>query len=182
MPLKKKVRDIMIPLERYAVVPPDATLRDAVNSLRQSYCEVETGYCSESGPRTVLVVDSAGKLKGVLDFQTILKVLIPEVSGKLSQKLASLEVSVVFAEAGISDMDVSREDLSARVLKNAGVRVDQIMLKSLGEADGDMELIDALKLIFRKKMTILPIYESGKLIGVVRDNDLFLTVADIIGE
>lgn len=182
MPLKKKVKDIMIPLERYAVVPPDATLRDAVLSLRQSYCEVETGYCSESGPRTVLVVDSAGALKGVLDFHTILKVLIPEVSGKLSQKLASLEVSVVFAEAGISDMDVSKEDLSARVLKNASVPVEQIMLKSRGEADGDMELIDALKKIFRKKMTILPIYEGGKLIGVVRDNDLFLAVADIIGQ
>ena len=109
MPLRRKVRDVMIPIERYAVVGPEATLREAVLSLRRSYCQVEDGFCAETGPRTILIVDTEGKLRGVLDFRTVLKVLVPEVAGKLSDKLAALEVSVVFAEARADRLDASHE-------------------------------------------------------------------------
>lgn len=180
MPLGKKVREIMIPIENYAVVDPGATLREAVLSLRRSYCKIETGFCTETGPRTILVVDSSGKLVGLLDFRSLLKVLVPEVAGKLSQKLAALEVSVVFMEGAAEEQDPSRENLTTRVLKNARVQVKEIIQKSLGHISADAEIIEALKLIFRKRLIVLPVYDQDRLVGVVRDVDLFLSVADII--
>jgi len=182
MPLKRQVKDIMIPLDKYAVVPPDATLGEAVESLRRSYCEVDTGICKETGPRTVLVVDDAGKLRGLLDFRTLLRVLVPEVAGKLSDRLAALGVSIAFAQADAPELDTAREDLKTRVIKNAGIKVKDVMLKSLGFIQADTELSEALKLIFRKRIIVLPVYEGEKVVGVVRDVDLFLVVADIIRE
>lgn len=182
MPLSKKVKEIMIPINNYAVVDPEATLREAVLSLRRSYCQIENGFCTETGPRTILVVDSSGELVGLLDFRSLLKVLIPEVAGKLSQKLAALEVSIVFVQGGADQLDPSRENLAARVLKNAEVQVKKIMQKSLGHISADSEIMEALKLIFRKKMIVLPVYDKKQLVGVVRDVDLFLSVADIIRE
>lgn len=179
MPLRQKVREIMVPLDQYAVVSPEATLREAVSALRGSYCQLDTGYCTEAGPRTVMVVNEGQQLVGILDFASILKVLVPEVAGTLSQKIQALEVSVVFAEAGIEKMDISQADLKARVEQNAQVKVKQIMLPSRVNVEAETDVLSALKLIFRKKITKLPVVENGKLVGVVRDADLFMVVADI---
>ena len=180
--IEKKVRDVMIPLERYSVVGPGSTLSEAVLNLRGAYCELEAGMCTEAGPRTVLVVDDNGELKGILDFRSILKVLIPEIAGGLSDKLAALGVTVTYAEAGASSLDETRAVFNARVIRNASVKVSKIMLKVRGTIEADAGLTDALKLLFRNKITKLPVYEGGKLVGILRDADLFLAVADILAE
>jgi len=54
------------------------------------------------------------------------------------------------------------------------------MLKSRASIQADADLVEALKLIFRKKIKKLPVYDKEKLIGVVRDADLFLAVADVL--
>jgi CBS domain-containing protein len=177
--LKKKVRDLTIPLERYAAVEPESTLKDAVLGLRASYCQMETGMCTEAGPRTMLVVEN-GELLGILDFRSILAVLIPEVAGGLTERLEALGVSIAFAEVSASSMDESRAKFHARVIRNANVKVKDVMLKVRGTIQADAELLDALKLIFRNKITKIPVYEGKTLVGIVRETDLFLAVADIL--
>ena len=87
MLFEQKIKDRMIPIQNYATVSPDVSLKEAALSLRTTYCELEGGMCSEAGPRTVLVVDSDNKLVGIIDFNCFLKVLIPEIAGGLSGKL-----------------------------------------------------------------------------------------------
>jgi CBS domain-containing protein len=53
------------------------------------------------------------------------------------------------------------------------------MLKVRGTIDADADLMDALRLIYRNKVHMLPVFDAGKLVGVIRDSDLFLVVADI---
>jgi hypothetical protein len=57
MPLSKKVKEIIIPIENYSIVNPEATLREAVLSPRRSYCRIEYGFCAETEPGTILVID-----------------------------------------------------------------------------------------------------------------------------
>ena len=181
MPLKKKIKDIMIPIEKYATIDPEATLQEAIMCLRGSFCTLDqSSFCDEAGPNTMLVVDKNGKLAGVLDFGSVLRVLVPEVAGKLSEKLAALEVSVVFAQAGAEALDEAKESVAARVIKNAQTKVKSVMLKNLGHLDGNDRLLEALKLMFRKRLIMLPVYDNDRLVGVVRDVDLFLEVADIV--
>ena len=54
------------------------------------------------------------------------------------------------------------------------------MLKTKGTIDADASIMDALKMIYQNKITILPVYEGDKLVGVLRDTDLFLAVSDIL--
>ncbi len=177
--IRKTVRDLMIPLDKYSVVGPEDTLKEAVSSLRTSYCEMETGMCTEAGPRTIFVVDKNGVLLGILDFRTILKVLIPEVTGGLTARLEAMGVSMAMAQADLSPEEM-REHFNTRVIRNAGVRVKDIMLQTKANIQADADLTDALKQIFRKNIIILPVYEGDRLIGVIRDVDLFLAVADIL--
>ncbi len=178
---EKRVKDIMIPIENYATAKPDATLKEAVMILRISHCELDRGICTEAGPRTIFVTEG-DKLLGIIDFKQILRVLIPEVAGGISQKLQSLGVSVTFGEADAIHLDESSASFIARIRKNAEVKVKDIMLKVKGTIDADADLIEALKLIFKNKITKLPVYGGGKLVGVVRDTDLFLSVAEVLAE
>lgn len=75
------MKDLLIPLEHSATIHVDKPLREAVAELQTVYCEIESGKCTEAGHRTSLVLDENDKLIGILDFQAILKVLIPEISG-----------------------------------------------------------------------------------------------------
>jgi len=182
MPITKKVRDLLVPISEYAVTNVDKPLREAVPALRKLYCEVEDGKCTEAGHRTILVLDHDGKLAGILDFKSILKVLIPEIAGGLTAKLEALGVSIAFAQAGTADLDEARLGFRARVLKNAETQVGEIMLKIRGTIQADADLMDALKVIYTNKITVLPVYDGDKLVGVLRDSDLFLSVADILME
>jgi CBS domain-containing protein len=182
MPITKKVRDLMIPIAEYAVATVDMPLREAVHSLRHLYCQVEAGKCTEAGHRTILVLDNAGKLVGILDFRSILKVLIPEVAGGLTERLAALGVAIAFAQADANNLDERRTSFRARVIRNAQTKVRDIMLKLRGTISADAEVMDALTLLCSNKVTVLPVYEGEKLVGVIRDSDLFLCVADILME
>lgn len=172
----------MIPIRNYPTVLPDATLRDAALTLRTSYCELDSGMCTEAGPRTVLVIDENEKLVGIVDFRNFLKTLIPEIAGGLSAKLESLGVSIAFAQADAADLDEARKGFNERVIKNAEIKIHDIMLSVRGTIDADDSLMAALKKMFRKNIIMLPVFEGDKLVGVLRNADLFLAVADILGE
>jgi predicted transcriptional regulator len=37
-------------------------------------------------------------------------------------------------------------------------------------------------MIYRNKITVLPVYEGDKLVGVLRDSELFLAAANVLME
>ena len=182
MPISMTVRDLMVPIDRYAVTTVDQTLGEAIPNLRKLYCEVEWGKCTEAGHRTILVLDQTGNLVGILDFKTILSGPIPEIAGGLTARLEALGVSIAFAQADSANLDEARMGFRARVIKNAETRVGDVMLKIRGTIKADARLIEALKTIYKNKITVVPVYEDDRLVGVLRDSDLFLAVSDILME
>ena len=179
--LERKVRDLMIPIKKYVVTSPDNTLQEAILEMRRVYCEVEAGKCTEAGHRTGLVMLD-DKLVGIIDFQTIMRALMPEIAGNLSDKLAALGLSIAFAEADAHDLDEANAGFKVRVLQNALTKVGDVMLKLRGQIDGDSEIMEALKIMHKNKVTVLPVFDGEKVIGVLRDSDLFLATASILSD
>jgi CBS domain-containing protein len=66
------------------------------------------------------------------------------------------------------------------VTQNAQTRVGDVMRKVRGTIQADAGLMEALKLLFKNKITKIPVFEGSKLIGIVRDTDLFLEMADLM--
>jgi hypothetical protein len=54
------------------------------------------------------------------------------------------------------------------------------MLKTRGSAQADSDLLDAIKVKCSNKLTVLPVYDGEKLVGVLRDVDVFLAIAQIL--
>jgi len=180
MPLNKRLHEIMVPISEYATTNENSPLKEAVLKLQKVYCDAETGKCTEAGHRTCLVLNDDSKLVGILDTQSILKTLIPEISSSFSEKLSSLEISVALSEGNTADRNEITANLAERVLLHGEKRVGDMMLKIRGKGlQSDDFLVQGLKTMHRLKVTVMPVYEGSKLVGVLRDSDLFLTVARI---
>ena len=147
MPLSQKIRERMIPIEHYAIIDPDATLREAALSLRTSFCELDGGMLTTAGPRAVLVTDENDKLRGILDFMCFLENYFPKIGG-LPERL----------------------------------KVEDIMLKVKGMIDADASMEEGLRTIVQKKLSVLPVYEGDKAVGLIRDTDIFLAITDNLEE
>ncbi len=143
MPLKQKIKERMIPIENYAVIAPDATLREAALSLKTSFCELDGGMRTVAGPRAVLVTDKNDKLRGILDFMCFLENYYPQIGG-LPEKL----------------------------------EVKDIMLKVKGFIDADASLEEGLRTIVQNKISVLPVYDGDKAVGLIRDTDIFLAITE----
>ena len=143
MPLKQPTKERMIPIENYATITPDATLRKAALSLRKSFFELDGGMRTVAGPRAVLVTDEDKKLLGILDFKSFLKNYFPQIGG-----------------------------LGKRIM------VKDIMHKVKGAIDASATVEEGLTTIVQSKISILPVYDGDKAVGVVRDTDFFLAITD----
>lgn len=183
MPLRKKVRDIMVPLADYATTSPEKTLKEAVLEMRKIYCEIEVGACTEAGHRTSLVLDEDNSLVGIIDFRVILKTLIPEIAGSFSEKISAIGASIAFAEAGAPELDESEAGFNERVTRYAETKVGDMMLKIHGKGiQAEERLINALKMMYRWKVTVIPVYDGEELVGALRDSDLFLATASTLNQ
>jgi len=74
---------------------------------------------------------------------------------------------------------MTERDLLKRVLETGKppqtVKVSEIMSKPIIYGDPDMELEDAARLMFRKKVKKLPIMKNGKLVGLITLTDIAKT-------
>lgn len=168
----------MIPIADYATTNEDTPLSEAVLKLREIYCETTTGECTEAGHRTCLVFDKDSHLVGIIDFQSILQTLIPEIIEGISEKLTSLEISVALSEGNTENIQEITANLAQRVLAHGNIRVGDMMLRVRGKGvQADDFFIEGLKALHRLRVTVMPVYDGKTLVGVLRDSDLFLTVA-----
>ena len=71
----KKVKDLMVPLDKYPVVDKDATLLDVVRALDEGQKHLAPGM---SPYRAVLVIDERRKIVGKIGQLAFLKALEPK--------------------------------------------------------------------------------------------------------
>jgi CBS domain-containing protein len=62
------------------------------------------------------------------------------------------------------------------------IMVKDIMLKVKGAIDVSATVEEALTAIVQKKISILPVYDGDKAVGIVRDTDIFLAITDSLEE
>ncbi|MGO9570435.1 MAG: HPP family protein [Desulfomonilaceae bacterium] len=180
MRITQKIREIMIPLSSAATATADMPLKEAIPALRKLYCEVEEGKCTEAGFRTIVVLDRNRQIAGILDFQSIIKILIPETAGSFPAKVRAVWDSLGAVDTKSRSLDEAKLGLRARIIKNAKKPVGDIMLKIRGTISADADVLEALMVLCENKVSVLPVYEGDQPVGIVRDSDLFLKIADIL--
>lgn len=167
MPYKKKVRELMIPLQDYPHIPHWFTLRQAVAMVRESALK----YVGKFQPRAVLVFNEKYQIVGMLTLRDILKGLEP---GFLK------ESDIIKADPALA---IVMGDLFGPGMKKQAERpVSEVMSPIKATIQADDSLVKALFVMVRENVGLMPVIDGNQVAGMVRLTDLFLEVSQAILE
>ena len=162
---EKSVFEVMVPLHEYTTVTGDITVRDAINALKASFmAKMSTSRIMETGHRSVLVVDAHNRVKGVVAILDLLRMIMP---GYLFAPKPSLADSIQYSPIFWKGM------FSTEVKRIAERKIVDVMSPAPYGIDKDASLMEATYMMVRYQVRRLVVLESGGVIGVVREQDLF---------
>lgn len=167
MPHKKKVREVMIPLQDYPHIPYWFTLRQAVALVRESALK----YAGVFEPRTVLVFNEKYQIVGILTLRDILKGLEPAFLKESELVKADPTLAIIMGDLFGPGME-----------KQAQRPVSDVMGPIRATVKADDSLVKALFIMVKENIGMMPVMDNSRVAGMVRLTDLFLEVSQAIIE
>ncbi len=170
----KKAGDIMIPLNSYPHIPYWFNLRQAIVEIEKSEIEIEG---RKSLPRVILVFDEKYRLLGVVRRRDILRGLEPEFMGSGPQtykrKAFDIEIDPNLAE-------LSFERWMSELGGKADKPVSEVMMKIVATVDRDDNLMKIIYKMIDNDLSLIPVMQENKVVGVVRSVDVFHEISKIV--
>lgn len=164
------VRDIMIPLSGFPCMKESGTVQEAIQQLR-SFCPIgSTGPCGFS---ELMVVDDKGGLIGRVTQQGILRVLFSSLLDPIDIKPFEGRTIEYSDLATLLDGVLMKEGAN-----HLNATVTRVIEKDIRTLSASTDLIHAMSIMVIGKETVLPVLESGKLVGVVKLAEVFGALGD----
>ncbi len=173
---KKRVKDLMVPLDRYGLVSQDATLLEAIQVLQKAQEKRDRG---RQPFRAVLVIDENKKVIGKLGELAFLKALEPKRNalGDVS-KLSSAGVSDQIISTVMSHYQFFQDKLSNLCYGARGTKVKDVMHPVTENIDENATLCEAItKIIMWDTLSVL-VSRKGEIVGLLRISDICQEVAE----
>jgi DNA-binding response OmpR family regulator len=164
IPLKEKtVSELMVPVDSYLGIYADEKVFSALKLLRDSMHTPVRGKVTETGHRSILVKNREENVVGLLRMVDILRMAAPEWMFDASYRSfftgMFLAQCKVFGELVVGDF----------------LNVEEFI--SITEKT---PLIEASVLMAERRLINLPVLRDGRVVGILRDKDLFQEILDII--
>ena len=173
--VEKKARDIMLSITDYTTVSVDTTVREAIKKLLDSFkSQVATSRVMETGHRSLLIFDQNRDFVGVLSIMDLIKRVRPAyLSASRPDMSESIRLSSLYWGGWDGLFSIQMEALGDK-------KVGELMSEPPPMIDGDTNLIQVADLMFKTQKRRLIVTDGNKVIGIVREQDLFFEMAHII--
>ena len=164
----------MIPIEDYTTLTEEHTIREAIEVIRSSfYPRLQTSRIMETGHRSLLVMDSQNNVKGVVAIIELLECIMPPYLSAPKPSMAdSIQYSTMFWKG----------EFKRSVKKSANKKLRDIMGPPPFVIDYNANLMEASWAMVSNKERRLVVLKNGKVVGVVREQDLFFEIERILKE
>lgn len=171
---RMRVREIMIPLDRYPAIPPDCTLKKAVDVME--HAEVDWAG-RKSMPRMLLVLDDDGRLRGTVRRRDLMRGLEPSflVNEPLHYRKKLFDVKI---DPNLTEL--SYDHIVKGIREQAERQVREVMRPIEVAIDHDEHIIKAVYEMVSYGVTLLPVLDNKKVVGVLRSVELFHEMAHIV--
>ena len=174
------VKELMVPLEEYATVPREATLREALLALEKAQMTLDP---SRHKHRAILVLDESGKVVSKITMKNILVALEPNY-GKV-ESMGVLErsgYSPDLIRSMLEDNALWTEPLQFVRERATKLKVaDFIQALSEGEyIDDNATLGEAIHQLVVYPYHSLLVTSGDEVVGILRLSDVFTKICDII--
>lgn len=162
-PLREKsIEELMIPLDSYTRVDEHLSVREVVRVLRDSLLSSSTVKITEQGHRSILVYGKDSSFRGLLRIGDILDLVLPDF-------LKASPYTTYF-----TGMFLAR----AKLIGNLEVSE---LLEDIVSIDIKAPLMEAVALMASHSLINLPVTRDGEVVGVLRDKDIIIEVAELLG-
>jgi CheY-like chemotaxis protein/CBS-domain-containing membrane protein len=169
---EKNVEEVMIPIEEYTTLKGDQTIREAIFRLKESFiAKVSTSRIMETGHRSVLVLDENENVRGILAITDLLEGIMPAY---LSAPKPSMADSIKYSPMFWKSM------FTREVKELAKKNIKEIMSPPPLTIDCESNLMEAAGMMVENRVRRLAVMKSGELVGVIREQDLFFEMEEIL--
>ncbi len=171
---EKKVMGVMVPLQEYTMVSAEETVRDAIFKLKASFAlKISTTQLMETGHRSVLVMDAADNVQGILAIRDLLELVMPSYLTAPKPSMAdSIQYSPMFWQ-GMFFKEVKQK---------SQIRIKDVMSPAPLTIEGTASLMEAAYMMMINNVRRLVVEVAGKVAGVIREQDLFFEMERILRE
>jgi len=170
----KRAGDIMIPIHRYPNVLHTATLQQAVEIMESATIDIGG---KKSLPRALLVFDDDYHPLGIVRRRDILRGLEPKFMRTMSvphrKKLFDIE-----GDADLLEMMAGK--ISKGMKEQAQIHISDVMQPIASTVNVDDHLAKIIYKMITKDLTLLPVLDNQKVVGVVRSVDVFDEIANLL--
>jgi CheY-like chemotaxis protein len=171
---EKKAGDIMIPVEEYTTISDGSTVKEGIQALKKSYEGlVSADKIMETGHRSILVFDDKGDLAGILSIFDLMAAVRPAYLTAPKPSMAdALQYSPMFWTGLFTNQ--------VKGLINKKVR--EVMSDPPPMIDEETNLMEVADTLYTQKARRLAVVQGRKVVGVVREQELFFEIARIVLE
>jgi CBS domain-containing protein len=177
---RTKVSALMIPLDDYATIGPEATLYDAVVRLEACDEKLDNDRVIH---RSVLVLDDSKEVVGILTQFEMIRALEPKYTGIAKYGFLSHHgVNVDFIRSLVKDQGLWQDTLENICSTASHIHVADVMDEPHPEmfVPADSSLDEAMHQMVMGRLPNLLCTEGGKVAGVLRIADAFDHVCRLI--
>ena len=168
---------LMIPIEEYPWVKPDATLRDAMAMLDAPRFDIVASSGRLSVPWVILVIEEDRSMVGLLHRRDIIRGIGPWHARRATQEgkqhLFPIQVDPELLE-------LSKPSVTKSFRERANQPVRDHMLPVLATVDHDDPLDTIIEKMVVHDVSLVAVLEHGQVVGVVSSVDVFYEVSRIV--
>lgn len=162
----RKVREFMIPLSEYPTVYENATIKDAILTLK-NYLAVGKQYRSLLVFSQTRKVEGEEMLVGILTIRDILNAIKKNKMLYDNTELFTMSWTFFYRKEPLKELAITRVSQVIRPLVDAFVQADDRVGK-------------AVELMMTKNVNIVPVFEGKRAVGILRAIDLLDLLASMI--
>jgi CheY-like chemotaxis protein len=174
IPEEKRVFDVMVPLEEYTILSGEQTVKEAIEALKRSFTsKVTTSRIMETGHRSILVMDERKRVHGILAITDLLSAIMPPyLSAPKPSTADSIQYSPMFWKG-----------MFRREIKMLGSKkIRDVMSPAPLSVEADDNLMTAAYVMQTNNARRMAVMKEGRVVGVLREQDLFFEMERILRE
>jgi CBS domain-containing protein len=172
----KTAADLMIPIEEYPWVGPDAPLRDAMALLDAPRFDIVASSGSLSVPWVVLVIDDH-QMVGMLRRRDMIRGLGPWAARR-ARKEGKQHLFPIQLDPEV--LELSRPAVAKSFRERASTPVRDHMLPVETTVDHDESIDKVIEQMVIHDVSLVPVLEGGRVVGVMSSVDVFYEVSRIV--
>ena len=170
----KTAGDLMIPLEKYPHIPYWFTIRQAMAELQHSVLEIDG---RRSLPRFILVFDEQYRLMGLIRRRDLLRGLEPDC---LIDKTVEDRRQLLDSSIPLDKWQIPLDTILEQTKKKAEKTVADVMRPIDQTCDQNENVFQVIYDMNVNEVSLIPVLENGRVIGVVRTVDVFNEICSMI--